>query len=187
MKKYKKDILTIKNFFLPGSYTGLKEKPLIANLTVEEGTRLKVLYGSEKGFHAIDCDLGNTYDLYLPNFVTGPVTPHSITILDTNEGRDLLLCYDDEGVYVNTYGLITKDVILQWGERPLSVAHIGTGQLMGWGEKAIEIRIADSGHLDGVFMHKKTQKLKFLCERNEKVFFASVQGRKSQVCNQKKI
>ena len=40
---------------------------------------------------------------------------------------------------------------------------------MGWGQKAIEIRTLDSGNLDGVFMHKKSQRLKFLCERNDKV------------------
>jgi len=49
------------------------------------------------------------------------------------------------------------------------VAYIGTGHVMGWGHKAIEIRSVDSGELDGVFMHKKPQKLKFLCERNDKV------------------
>jgi len=48
-------------------------------------------------------------------------------------------------------------------------AYIGTGQVMGWGHKAIEIRSVDTGDLDGVFMHKKPQKLKFLCERNDKV------------------
>lgn len=52
---------------------------------------------------------------------------------------------------------------------PTSVAYIGTGQIMGWGNKAIEIRGVETGHLDGVFMHKKAQKLKFLCERNDKV------------------
>ena len=31
------------------------------------------------------------------------------------------------------------------------------------------IRSVETGHLDGVFMHKKAQKLKFLCERNDKV------------------
>jgi hypothetical protein len=31
---------------------------------------------------------------------------------------------------------------------------------MGWGNKAIEIRNVDSGTLDGVFMHKRSQKLK---------------------------
>jgi len=40
---------------------------------------------------------------------------------------------------------------------------------MGWGQKAIEIRSVDTGELGGVFMHKKPQKLKFLCERNDKV------------------
>ena len=49
------------------------------------------------------------------------------------------------------------------------LAFIGTNQIMGWGLKAIEIRTLDTGHLEGVFMHKKQQKLKFLCERNDKV------------------
>ena len=52
---------------------------------------------------------------------------------------------------------------------PTSVAFIGTGQIMGWGNKAIEIRGVETGHLDGVFMNKKAKKLKFLCERNDKV------------------
>ena len=36
----------------------------------------------------------------------------------------MLLCYEDEGVYVNTYGRITKDVVLQWGEMPTSVGRL---------------------------------------------------------------
>ena len=34
----------------------LQYKPLLVDLTVEEGTRLKVLYGSSSGFHAVDLD-----------------------------------------------------------------------------------------------------------------------------------
>lgn len=64
---------------------------------------------------------------------------------------------------------MSKNILLQWGEMPTSVAYIGTGQIMGWGNKAIEIRSVETGHLDGVFMHKKAQRLKFLCERNDKV------------------
>jgi len=30
-------------------------------------------------------------------------------------------CVVDEGVYVDTYGKITKNVVLQWGEPPTSV------------------------------------------------------------------
>lgn len=47
---------------------------------------------------------------------------------------------------------------------------------MGWGEKAIEIRSVETGHLDGVFMHKRAQRLKFLCERNDKVGVISCPG-----------
>lgn len=51
----------------------------------------------------------------------------------------------------------------------LSPAYLQSNQVMGWGEKAIELRSANTGNLEGVFMHKKAQKLKFLCERNDKV------------------
>lgn len=36
-------------------------------------------------------------------------------------------------------GRVTKNFVLQWGEMPTSVAFIGTGQIMGWGNKAIEV------------------------------------------------
>ena len=71
---------------------------------------------------------------------TGPIQPHTIVVLPNTSGLQLLMCYDNEGVYVDTYGKITKNVVLQWGELPTSVAYIGTGQIMGWGNKAIEIR-----------------------------------------------
>lgn len=47
--------------------------------------------------------------------------PHAIVVLPKTDGMEMLLCYEDEGVYVNTYGRITKDVVLQWGEMPTSV------------------------------------------------------------------
>uniref|UniRef100_A0A8D3DQ39 non-specific serine/threonine protein kinase n=1 Tax=Scophthalmus maximus TaxID=52904 RepID=A0A8D3DQ39_SCOMX len=183
------------------SFGDLVHKPLLVDLTVEEGQRLKVIYGSSSGFHAVDVDSGAVYDIYLPTHDIHDLTPfllfrllrlalqiqthiqsHAIIILPNTDGIELLVCYEDEGVYVNTYGRITKDVVLQWGEMPTSVAYIRSNQIMGWGEKAIEIRSVETGHLDGVFMHKRAQRLKFLCERNDKVFFASVRsGGSSQV------
>ncbi|XP_046275951.1 mitogen-activated protein kinase kinase kinase kinase 4 isoform X19 [Marmota monax] len=172
------------------SFGELVHKPLLVDLTVEEGQRLKVIYGSSAGFHAVDVDSGSVYDIYLPTHVRKnphsmiqcSIKPHAIIILPNTDGMELLVCYEDEGVYVNTYGRITKDVVLQWGEMPTSVAYIRSNQTMGWGEKAIEIRSVETGHLDGVFMHKRAQRLKFLCERNDKVFFASVRsGGSSQV------
>ena len=97
---------------------------------------------------------------------------------------------------MNANGGRIKDVRLQWGEVPSSIGNhpveyihiicmwcrcvdtvcvcvcpalIGDSHVMGWGSKAIEIRAVESGQLDGVFMHKRTQKLRFLCERNDKV------------------
>nr|XP_033964301.1 TRAF2 and NCK interacting kinase b isoform X4 [Pseudochaenichthys georgianus] len=164
------------------SFTELQHRPQLVDLTVEEGQRLKVIYGSSVGFHVIDVDSGSPYDIYIPSHIQGQVTPHAIVVLPKTDGMEMLLCYEDEGVYVNTYGRITKDVVLQWGEMPTSVAYIHSNQIMGWGEKAIEIRSVETGHLDGVFMHKRAQRLKFLSERNDKVFFASVRsGGSSQV------
>jgi serine/threonine protein kinase len=163
------------------SFGQLTHVPLVVDLTVEEGARLKVLYGSHEGFHAIDLDSASIYDIYTPPNTQQSMTPHCIVILPNTNGMQLLLCYDNEGVYVNTYGKVTKNVVLQWGEMPSSVAYISTNQIMGWGNKAIEIR-SITGHLDGVFMHKKAQKLKFLCERNDKVFFSSAKsGGASQI------
>ncbi|CAD6234687.1 GSCOCG00002054001-RA-CDS [Cotesia congregata] len=201
------------------SFGELAHRPLLVDLTVEEGSRLKVIYGSADGFHAVDLDSATVYDIYLPKHVSfhsnlfffffyyycyyfiyyiinflytsrskyamiykkifqtqGPICPHCIVALPHSNGMQLLLCYDNEGVYVNTYGRVSKTMVLQWGEMPTSVAYIGTGQIMGWGNKAIEIRSVETGHLDGVFMHKKAQRLKFLCERNDKVFFSSAKG-----------
>ncbi|XP_069027492.1 mitogen-activated protein kinase kinase kinase kinase 4 isoform X2 [Embiotoca jacksoni] len=164
------------------SFRSLPQKPLSVDLTVEEGQRLKVIYGSLFGFHAIDVDSGTPYDLYLPTHIQGSIRPHAIIILPNKAGTEVLVCYEDEGVYIDTYGRITKDTVLQWGEMPASVAYLQSNQVMGWGEKAIELRSANTGNLEGVFMHKKAQKLKFLCERNDKVFFASVQsGGSSQI------
>ncbi|XP_067404247.1 nik-related protein kinase isoform X2 [Emydura macquarii macquarii] len=164
------------------SFTSLHHKPLSVDLTVENGQRLKVIYGSLVGFHAIDVDSGSVYDLYLPTHIQGSIHPHAIIILPNTSGMELLLTYEDEGVYINIYGHFTKETVLQWGEMPASVAYLQSNQVMGWGEKAIELRSVETGNLDGVFMHKKAQKLKFLCERNDKVFFASVQsGGSSQI------
>ncbi|XP_067327789.1 nik-related protein kinase [Anolis sagrei] len=164
------------------SFISLHQKPLLVDLTVENGQRLKVIYGSSVGFHAIDVDSGSVYDLYLPTHIQGNIHPHAIIILPNTSGRELLLTYEDEGVYVNLYGHFSKENVLQWGEMPASVAYLQCNQVMGWGEKAIELRAVETGTLEGVFMHKKAQKLKFLCERNDKVFFASVQsGGSSQI------
>jgi len=41
----------------------------MVDLTVEEGQRLKVIYGSSRGFHAIDLDTSSVFDIYIPSHV----------------------------------------------------------------------------------------------------------------------
>lgn len=48
------------------SFGQLSHMPLVVDLTVEESARLKVLYGSHEGFHAIDLDSASIYDIYTP-------------------------------------------------------------------------------------------------------------------------
>ena len=44
----------------------------------------------------------------MPKHAQGPVTPHTIVTLPNTNGMQLLLCYDNEGVYVNTYGKVSS-------------------------------------------------------------------------------
>lgn len=57
-------------YFIFQSFTDLANKPQIVDLLVEEGQRLKVVYGSNCGFHAIDVDTTSIYDLYIPSHVS---------------------------------------------------------------------------------------------------------------------
>ena len=43
----------------------------------------------------------------MPKHAQGPVSPHTIVTLPNTNGMQLLLCYDNEGVYVNTYGKVS--------------------------------------------------------------------------------
>jgi len=158
------------------SFPDLRHKPLLVDMIAETGSKTKVLYASIAGFHAIDMETGVVLDLYVPSSARSGITPHAIIALPRTGTMELLLCYDNEGVYVNSAGGPIKDTRLQWGEIPSSIALIGDSHVMGWGSKAIEIRAVENGQLDGVFMHKRTQKLRFLCEKNDKVFFASIRS-----------
>ena len=54
----------------------------------------------------------------MPKHAQGPVSPHTIVTLPNTNGMQLLLCYDNEGVYVNTYGKV-RIIIRAYFERAL--------------------------------------------------------------------
>ena len=51
------------------SFVDLAHKPMLVDMTIEEGIRLKVIYGSSEGFHAVELDSGAVYDIYVPTHV----------------------------------------------------------------------------------------------------------------------
>jgi len=163
------------------SFRTLIHRPLLVNMAIEtDNSKLRVVYASEIGFHGVDLDSASVYDIHVP-LKGESIRAHSIIPLPGSNGRTILLCYEDEGAYFSTAGRKVKDATIRWGEPPHAVAQVGNGQIMGWGEKAIEVRNLQTGMLDSVFMHKRRQVFRFLCERNEKVFFASTSGSGSQV------
>lgn len=54
------------------SFTDLVHKPLLVDMTVEDGITLKVIYGSKVGFHSVDLDNGQISDIYIPSQVGAP-------------------------------------------------------------------------------------------------------------------
>ena len=69
------------------SFAELTHRPLLVDLTVEEGTRLKVIYGSADGFHAVDLDSAKVYDIYLPKHVSLNFSLSLVKRLGCNEFR----------------------------------------------------------------------------------------------------
>lgn len=62
--------------------------------------------------------------------IQGNIHPHAIIILPNTNGMELLLSYEDEGVYIDTYGHFTKENVLQWGEMPASVGEFCWGMVL---------------------------------------------------------
>lgn len=52
------------------NFGDLEHRPLLVDLTIEDQSRLKVIYGSAEGFHAVDLDSAEVYDIYLPKHVS---------------------------------------------------------------------------------------------------------------------
>lgn len=75
------------------SFTDLQHKPQLVDLTVEEGQRLKVIYGSSVGFHVIDVDSGNPYDIYIPSHVSDGALSGAAFPLPQPETRRFLFLF----------------------------------------------------------------------------------------------
>uniref|UniRef100_A0A8C4QKF4 non-specific serine/threonine protein kinase n=1 Tax=Eptatretus burgeri TaxID=7764 RepID=A0A8C4QKF4_EPTBU len=163
------------------SFPNLPVRPMLVDLTVVESMRLVVVFGSMNGFHSLDLDSGEVQDIVHMHNVGPSARPQAIVVLPNSCGCHLLLCFGHRVMYFSILGQRVNHTELCWDERPTHIVHIGSTRLLGWGERALEVRSMLSGHLEMFFMHRGTQRLHFLCERNDKVFFASGRSNGNQV------
>eukprot|EP00040_Diaphanoeca_grandis_P032970 m.200843 g.200843 ORF g.200843 m.200843 type:complete len:825 (-) comp32777_c0_seq1:194-2668(-) len=157
------------------------QPPEKVHLSVSEDESLRLIFASSTGFYSIDVTSGNILNLYVPRPAPpGGITALSILKLPDDEQAELFLIFDRTGVTIDKYGDVIQECRLNWEEMPHSIALAAPVSLLGWGSKAIEIRSGLTGELEGTFKHKRASKLRYLCARDNKVFFASI--RSSSVC-----
>lgn len=151
--------------------------PLKVHLSVSEDESLRLVFASASGFYSIDVTSGNILNLYVPRPAPpGGIKPHAILKLPDDENAELFLIFDRTGVTVDKFSDIIADCQLGWEELPQSIALAAPVSLLGWSTRSIEIRSGLTGELEGTFKHKRDSKLKYLCARDNKVFFASIKG-----------
>eukprot|EP00041_Stephanoeca_diplocostata_P005127 m.56742 g.56742 ORF g.56742 m.56742 type:complete len:150 (+) comp15591_c0_seq16:154-603(+) len=114
-------------------------------------------------------------NLYVPRPAPpGGIVPHAIVKLPAGSASDLLLLYDVSCIAVDKYGDCVQEGRLDWSEKPNSIVLAAPITLLGWGQRSIEIRSGATGEIEGTFKHKRVTKLKYLCAREGKVYFASI-------------
>ena len=153
------------------TFGNITYRPIIVDFVNFSSSKF-ITYASSSGFHNINMENGDVSDLWMPYQGSKSIKPFAIIPLPTS--TNLLLCYDSEGAYVDIFGRQIKARCLRWDEMPQCVSCIGDNLIMGWCQKAIEVRSLIDGTPQGTFVHKRALKLKYLCERNDKVFFSSI-------------
>lgn len=153
------------------------QEPTKVHLSVSEDESLRLIFASSGGFYSIDVTSGSLLNLFVPRPAPpGGITPHAILKLPEGADNDLLLLFDGAGVAIDKFGDICHDCALPWGEKPQSIVLAAPMTLLGWGQRGIEIRSGITGQIEGTFKHKRVTKLRYLCAKDNKVFFASIKA-----------
>eukprot|EP00035_Acanthoeca_spectabilis_P021496 m.438563 g.438563 ORF g.438563 m.438563 type:complete len:794 (+) comp18257_c0_seq1:247-2628(+) len=153
------------------------QQPCKVHLSVSDDESLRLIFASPGGFYSIDVTSGSLLNLFVPRPAPpGGITPHAILKLPSDSEYDLLLLFDGHGIAVDKFGDICHDCALPWSEKPASVVLAAPITLLGWGQRGIEIRSGVTGQIEGTFKHKRVTKLRYLCAKDNKVFFASIKA-----------
>jgi len=153
------------------------QQPIKVHLSVSDDESLRLIFAAALGFYSIDVTSGSLLNLFVPRPTPpGGISPHAILKLPEHSEHDLLLLFDGHGIAIDKFGDIVHECALPWGEKPASVVLAAPRTLLGWGQRGIEIRSGLTGQIEGTFKHKRATKLRYLCAKDNKVFFASIKA-----------
>nr|BAA84943.1 NIK-related kinase [Mus musculus domesticus] len=140
-------------------------KPLTVDLAVGSEKTLKIFFSSANGYHIIDAESEVMSEVTLPN--------NNVVILPDCLGLGVMLSLNAEAASEEANEQLLKKILDVWKDIPSSVAFECTKRITGWDQKAIEVRSLQSTILENELKRRSIKKLRFLCARGDKMFFAS--------------
>ncbi|XP_034341504.1 nik-related protein kinase isoform X2 [Arvicanthis niloticus] len=149
-------------------------KPVTVDLAIGSEKTLKIFFSSANGYHIIDAESEVMSDVTLPN--------NNVVILPDCLGLGVMLSFNAEAASEEANEQLLKKILDVWKDIPSSVAFECTKRITGWDQKAIEARSLQSTILENELKRRSIKKLRFLCARGDKLFFAStLSNRRSRV------
>ncbi|XP_028626160.1 nik-related protein kinase [Grammomys surdaster] len=149
-------------------------KPVTVDLAIGSEKTLKIFFSSANGYHIIDAESEVMSDVTLPN--------NNVVILPDCLGLGVMLSFNAEAASEEANEQLLKKILDVWKDVPSSVAFECTKRITGWDQKAIEARSLQSTILENELKRRSIKKLRFLCARGDKMFFAStLSNRRSRV------
>ncbi|GAB1303152.1 Nik-related protein kinase [Apodemus speciosus] len=97
----------------------------------------------------------------------------NVIILPDCLGIGVMLSFNAEAASEEANEQLLKKILDVWKDIPSSVAFECTKRITGWDQKAVEARSLQSTILENELKRRSIKKLRFLCARGDKLFFAS--------------
>eukprot|EP00073_Rattus_norvegicus_P041960 XP_008771686.1 PREDICTED: nik-related protein kinase isoform X3 [Rattus norvegicus] len=141
-------------------------KPVTVDLAVGSEKTLKIFFSSANGYHIIDAESEVMSDVTLPS--------NNVILLPDSLGVGVMLSFNDETAPEEANEQLLKKILDVWKDIPSSAAFECTQRITGWDQKAVEVRSLQATILENELKRRSIKKLRFLCSRGDKLFFASL-------------
>uniref|UniRef100_A0ABK0LS23 Nik related kinase n=1 Tax=Rattus norvegicus TaxID=10116 RepID=A0ABK0LS23_RAT len=98
----------------------------------------------------------------------------NVILLPDSLGVGVMLSFNDETAPEEANEQLLKKILDVWKDIPSSAAFECTQRITGWDQKAVEVRSLQATILENELKRRSIKKLRFLCSRGDKLFFASL-------------